>query len=89
MNQLNVKSFALASGLTGSVVYLACFVVMSIFPKDVLIQMGNLLFHGVDFTEDLRMGIPITETLLGIVASFVVWGVVGLVFATFYNKLKV
>ena len=88
MNQINVKKFALASGFTGAIIYLTCFIIMSILPKETLIKLANLIFHGIDFSEDIRMNIPITETLLGIIASFIIWGIVGYLLGFIYNRLK-
>ncbi|HHC80991.1 MAG TPA: hypothetical protein ENK46_14000 [Flavobacteriia bacterium] len=88
MNQINVKKFALASGFTGAIIYLTCFIIMSLLPKETLIKLANLIFHGIDFSEDIRMNIPIAETLLGIVASFIIWGIVGYLLGFIYNKLK-
>jgi hypothetical protein len=88
MNQINVKKFALASGFTGAIIYLTCFIIMSLLPKETLIKLANLIFHGIDFSEDIRMNIPIAETLLGIIASFIIWGIVGYLLGFIYNKLK-
>ena len=88
MEKLNQKKFAIASGLASVVVYLGCFLIMTILGKDSLVKLSNLLFHGMDFSNIIRMNIPIGETLLGAVASFVFWGIVGYVLAFIYNKLK-
>ena len=88
MNQINTKKFALASGFTGVIIYLTCFIIMSILPRETLVKLANLVFHGIDFSQDLRMDIPISETLLGIVASFILWGIVGYILGGIYNKLK-
>ena len=61
---------------------------MTVLGKDSLVKLSNLLFHGMDFSNIIRMNIPIGETLLGAVASFVFWGIVGYVLAFIYNKLK-
>jgi len=88
MNQINSKKFALASGFTGAIIYTTCFLLMKILPKETLIKLGNLIFHGIDFTHDLRMNISITETLIGIVSSFILWSFIGLLLGSIYNKLK-
>lgn len=88
MKQISIKKFALASGITGAIIYTSCFVLMSILPKETLIKLANLIFHGIDFSEDLRMNISISETLIGIVASFILWGIIGYLLAFIYNKLK-
>jgi hypothetical protein len=88
MEKLNQKKFAIASGLTSVLVYLVCFSIMTVLGKDSLIKLSNLLFHGIDFNNIIRMNIPIGETLLGATISFVFWGVVGYILAFIFNKLK-
>ena len=88
MEKLNQKKFAIASGLTSVVVYLGCFLIMTVLGKDSLVKLSNLLFHGMDFSNIIRMNIPIGETLLGTVTSFIFWGIIGYVLALIYNKMK-
>ena len=88
MEKLNQKKFAIASGLTSVVIYLGCFLIMTVLGKDSLVKLSNLLFHGMDFSNIIRMNIPIGETLLGAVASFIFWGIIGYVLAFIYNKMK-
>ncbi len=88
MEKLNQKKIAIASGLTSVVVYLGCFLLMTILGKDSLVKLSNLLFHGMDFSNIIRMNIPIGETLMGAVTSFVFWGIIGYVLAFIYNKMK-
>jgi hypothetical protein len=65
MEKLKQNKFALASGLTSVVIYLGCFLTMSMLGRDALVKLSNLLFHGMDFNTVIRMNIPIGETLLG------------------------
>lgn len=88
MEKLNQKKIALASGLTSVVVYLGCFLIMTVLGKDSLVKLSNLLFHGMDFSNIIRMNIPIGETLLGAIASFIFWGIIGYVLALIYNRIK-
>lgn len=88
MEKLNQKKIAIASGLASVLVYLGCFLIMTLLGKDSLVKLSNLLFHGMDFSNIIRMKIPIGETLLGAVVSFIFWGIIGYVFAVIYNKLK-
>ena len=88
MNQINSKKIALASGFTGAIIYTTCFLLMRILPKETLIKLGNLIFHGIDFTNDLRMDIPISESLIGIMTSFIILGIFGLLIGSIYNKFK-
>lgn len=88
MENLNKKRFAIASGLTSVIIYLGCFATMLVAGKDGIVKLSNLLFHGMDFTNIIRMNIPIGETLTGMVISFVFWGVIGYLVAFIYNKTK-
>lgn len=88
MKLISNKKFALASGLTGAIIYFTCFIIMSILPRETLVKLANLIFHGIDFSEDLRMNISISETFIGIAASFILWGIVGYLLGFIYNKLK-
>lgn len=88
MEKLSQKKFAIASGATSVVIYLGCFLIMSVMGKDSLVKLSNLLFHGMDFSNIIRMNIPISETLLGAFVSFIFWGFIGYLLAFFYNKMK-
>jgi len=88
MEKLNQKKFAIASGLASIVVYLGCFLIMTVLGKDGLVKLSNLLFHGMDFSNIIRMDISIGETLLGAVVSFAFWGFIGYVLSFIYNKIK-
>jgi hypothetical protein len=83
-----VKKFALASGITGALVYISCIILMSVLPKETLIKLANLIFHGIDFSKIIRMDIPVREILIGVVASFFLWGVIGYLLAFIYKKLN-
>ena len=88
MQRTEVKKFALASGITGALVYISCIILMSVLPKETLIKLANLIFHGIDFSKVIRMDIPLRETLIGVVASFFLWGVIGYLLAFIYKKLN-
>ena len=88
MEKLNQKKFAIASGLTSVVVYFGCFLIMTVLGKDSLVKLSSLLFHGMDFSNIIRMNIPIGETLWGAVTSFIFWGIIGYLLALIYNKMK-
>lgn len=88
MEKLNVKKFALAAGLTSVAIYLGCFLIMQILGEKSLVKLSNLLFHGMDFSNIIRTNIPLLETLLGALLSFVFWSVTGYILALIYNKTK-
>lgn len=88
MKQLNAKQFGIASGLTSVVIYLGCFLIMTILGKGSLIKLSNMLFHGMDFTNIIRMDVPFIETLLGAILSFLFWGLSGFFLAFTYNRIR-
>jgi len=88
MEKLNVKKFALAAGLTSVAIYLGCFLIMQILGEKSLVKLSNLLFHGMDFSNIIRTNIPLLETLLCALLSFLFWGVTGYILALIYNKTK-
>lgn len=89
MIQLNQKKFALATGFTSVVIYLGCFLLMPILGERSLVQLSNFIFHGMDFTSIIRTEIPLWETLLGGLVSFIFWLFIGFLIAFFYNKLQI
>ena len=88
MEKLNQKKFAIATGLTSVIIYLGCFLTMALLGKESLVKLSNLLFHGMDFNDIVRMNIPIGETLIGAMISFIFWGLTGYLLAMIYNKMK-
>lgn len=88
MEKLNQKKFAIALGVTSIVIYFGCFLIMAIMGKNSLVKLSNLLFHGMDFSNIIRMDIPISETLFGAVISFLFWAIIGYMLAFIYNKMK-
>ena len=79
--------FALAAGLSSVIAYIGCVVLMAIVGEEGVIRISNLLFHGMEFTGNIRMDIPLTDNILGVVMSFVFWGFMGFVISSIYNKL--
>jgi hypothetical protein len=88
MEKLNQRKLALATGTTSIVIYLGCFGIMALFGKDSLVKLSNLLFHGMDFSNIIRMDIPISETIIGVFVSFLFWAIVGYVLAIIYNTIS-
>jgi hypothetical protein len=88
MEIIHHKKLAVATGLASVVIYLGCFFIMAALGKESLVKLSNLLFHGMDFSNIIRMNIPISETVIGAFISFVFWGIIGYLIAFVYNKLK-
>lgn len=87
MNSLNAQKIAIATGITSCTIYLGCYLVMLIIGKEGLVKLSNLLFHGMDFSDIIRMDVPLSETVLGLLLSFLFWGISGYIFAFIYNRL--
>lgn len=87
MNKLNPIKFGVATGFASILFYIGCMLLILILGQTGTIKISNMLFHGVDFSNIIRTSIPITESLLGIVCSFIIWGLFGVFLAFFYNLL--
>ena len=88
MEKINQLKFGIAAGLTSVVIYFGCFLTMLILGKESLVKLSNLLFHGMDFQNIIRTDIPILESLVGAIVSFLFWGIAGFLIAVLYNKMK-
>ena len=88
MEKLNQRKFAIASGVTSVIIYLGCYLTMLVMGKNGIVKLSNFLFHGMDFTNIIRMDIPIGETLLGAIISFLFWGLIGYLIATIYIRIN-
>ena len=88
MEKLNQRKYAIASGTTSVIIYLGCYLVMLLLGENGIVKLSNYLFHGMDFTNIIRMDIPIGETIVGSFISFLFWGLIGYLVATVYNKIK-
>ncbi|WP_339887187.1 DUF5676 family membrane protein [uncultured Flavobacterium sp.] len=90
MFQINVKKLGFAFGLTGALIYLGCMIVMITAGKEGSITFFNSLLHGLDTTTIIRMDVPLTEALLGIVQTFILGWLIGACIGVFYNvQIKV
>lgn len=88
MKKLNAKNFGLSIGIVSVIFYFGCVLSMLILGKDGITYLSNLLFHGVDFSSIIRTDIPLSDTLLGAVATFILWAGLGYLSAFIYNKLN-
>lgn len=85
MNQINVKKFGLALGLTGALLYLGCMVLMLTVGHEGTVKFFNSLLHGLDVSSIIRMDVPLWEACIGIVQTFVLGWLIGACVAAFYN----
>lgn len=85
MHRLNVKKLGFAFGLTGTIIYLGCMIVMATAGREGSIIFFNSLLHGLDTTNVIRMDVPLLEVLMGIVQTFILWWPIGASIGAFYN----
>ena len=85
MYRLNVKKFGFALGLTVSLIYLGCMIVMATAGQVGTIIFFNSLLHGLDTSNIIRMDVPLLEAFFGIVQSFILGWLIGACIAAFYN----
>ena len=85
MYRLNVKKLGFAFGLTGTIIYLGCMIVMATAGREGSIIFFNSLLHGLDTTNVIRMDVPLLEVLMGIVQTFILWWLIGASIGAFYN----
>ncbi|WAC01623.1 DUF5676 family membrane protein [Lacinutrix neustonica] len=85
MHRLNVKKLGFAFGLTGTIIYLGCMIVMATAGREGSIIFFNSLLHGLDTTNVIRMDVPLLEVLMGIIQTFILWWLIGASIGAFYN----
>jgi len=85
MNRINVKKFGFAMGLTATLLYAGCMIVLVTAGHEGSIKFFNSLLHGLDTSSIIRMDVPLLEALLGIVQYFILGWLIGACIAAFYN----
>lgn len=85
MNNLDVKRFGLAVGMTLALLYLGCVFVMATAGKAATILFFNSLLHGIDVTTIIRMDMPLWEASIGLIQTFVLGWLTGAAVAAIYN----
>lgn len=85
MNNINVKKFGLAFGITGAFLYIGCILVMLILGHDGTVRFFNSLLHGLDTAAVIRMDVPLWEAGIGIIETFIIFWFIGACIAAIYN----
>ena len=89
MQLIHANKLGFAIGATGAIFYIGCNAVMFVVEKNATVWLFNSLLHGLDVSTIFRMEIPISESIIGIVLTFVLGWLMGLLIASLYNwKLK-
>lgn len=85
MNQINIRKFGLAFGITGALLYFGCAIVMLLLGHDSTVKFFNTLLHGLDVSSIIRADISLVEQLLGLVQTFILCWLIGSCIAGIYN----
>ncbi len=85
MNNISIKRFGFAFGMTGTLLYLGCVILMVTVGREGSIQFFNSILHGLDTSLILRTNVPLGEILIGIVETFILSWLIGACIAVFYN----
>lgn len=85
MNHINVKKFGLAIGLTISLLYVGCMILMLSVGHTGTVKFFNSILHGLDVSSIVRMDVPIWESVVGLIETFILGWLVGACIAAFYN----
>ncbi|MGD9993685.1 MAG: DUF5676 family membrane protein [Salinivirgaceae bacterium] len=85
MKTINIRRLGLAFGLTGTLLYLGCVILMTTVGRDASVQFFNSLLHGIDTSSIIRMNVPLWEVLIGIIETFILGWLIGACIAAFYN----
>ena len=75
----------MAFGFTGALLYVGCALVMLIGGGTGTVKLFNSLLHGLDVSGIVRMGVPLGESLVGLVATFLLGWLAGMCIAWVYN----
>lgn len=88
MHTINSKKLALALGLTSVVFYLSCIGIMLIAGKKGTTWFFNSILHGLDVSTITKMHVPVGQTIMGLVLTFILGGLVGGLTGEVYNWSK-
>jgi hypothetical protein len=84
-NNINAKKFGFAVGITLSLFYLGCIIVMATAGHDGAVKFFNSILHGLDVSSIIRMDIPLRDATIGLIVTFILGWLFGAGIAVFYN----
>lgn len=85
MQKLSPLRFGIAIGVAGAILYIACMVFMAVTPKENVAWISNSVLHGVNIQSVMRESVPLVQSLVGIVSTFVGGLIFGSLSACVYN----
>ncbi len=85
MNTLNSNKLGVALGTAGIVLYLGCMCLMLIAGKAGTGWFFNSILHGLDVSSITRVGVPLGQTIVGMILTFTLGWITGFVIGKVYN----
>lgn len=85
MDTINIKRFGLATGLTATLLYVGCILVMATVGHGGTVSFFNSILHGIDTTSIIRTDVSFWEACMGIIEVFIIGWLVGACLAAIYN----
>lgn len=85
MDKINSKRLGLALGITGSLLYFGCALIMLLLGHDATVKFFNTMLHGFDVASIIRMEISPLEVCFGVVQTFILGWLIGASIAFIYN----
>lgn len=87
MSILNPNKLGLSLGITGSIFYLGCAILMNILNHEGTVRLFNSLLHGLDVSSIVTMDVPLVNSVIGLVCTSSLSYLAGFLIAVIYNKL--
>jgi hypothetical protein len=85
MMALDIKKYGLAWGSACAILYLGCVIVMAVAGREGTVFLFNSLLHGLDVSPVIRMSMPVSEMVTGLIEIFIVGWLFGATIASIYN----
>ncbi len=85
MNKISPLRFAVAMGTAAALFYVACMIFMGVASKDTVVWVFNCLMHGIDIGPIARDGVPIGESVAGLIMTWIGGAIFGWLVAWMYN----
>lgn len=87
--KLKASALGYAFGLTVVFYYLLCMLLMWMGGAEVTATFFNSLLHGLDVHSVMRMRVPLGETLMGLILTFMLGWLAGYLVAVLYNRFSI
>ena len=84
---IDAKRLGLASGISFSILYVGCILLMLIAGKGGTTWLFNSILHGLDVSPVTRMSVPIVDTCIGLVFTFLLAYGMGYLIGAIYNRM--